>query len=286
VTAKENILAGMAHLLKEGALAKSECSFALLRTLEPMLDAGVVAEKRVGNGWRLVVQDAETLREFRQRSFPNTPLGGNHTSRAAGVARFRDSKTFSSDTPEILSVRAWSEHALLKDGEPAGAARASSEHGVFSFMFSDHYSLRGACALVENPAVFFQFERLHLPVGLVISAGRGRISRRLLDWLRTNDAPEFSLLHLPDYDPVGMLEFTRLRARLGARVRLHLPEDLEERFARYSNRAILEKHNNRAMLANLRQSKLPEVRHVVALIDTNNACLEQEALLFPSKPPV
>ncbi len=280
MTANENILAGMTRLLEEGSLAKSAVSIALLRKLEPLLDAGVVAKTRAGNGWRLMVLDAEALREFMQRNFPNTPLGREHASRTAGVARFRDSKTFVSDTPEILSVRAWVEQSLLKDGEPIGAARASSEHGLFSFVMDSHYSLHGACALVENPAVFSQFERLHLPVALVISSSCGHVSRRLLDWLKANDAPDFSLLHLPDYDPVGMFEFERLRACLGARVRLHVPDDLAERFARFSNRGILEKAGNQTRLATLRKSKLPEVRRVIVLIDRNNACLEQEALLF------
>jgi len=279
VTSKENILAGLTNLLHESGMARSSCGAALLQTIQPLLDAGVVAEERSGGGRRLAVRDKAALRRFVQRDFPNSAAGQDHTSRAAGVARFRDSKTFPSDTPEILSVRAWAEDALLKDGEPAGAARATFRHGVFSFLLNNHYLLRGPCALVENPAVFSQFERLRLPVGLVICSGRGSASGRLMDWLGANDAPDFSLLHLPDYDPVGMVEFTRLRARLGARVRLHLPEDLGERFARFSNRSLLDKTKNRAMLAGLRKTGLPEVRRVVSLIDSNNACLEQEALL-------
>jgi hypothetical protein len=284
VTGNETILARLANLLAAGALPKTACSAVLLQTLQPLIQAGVVVEERSGGGRRLAVRDAAALRQFMRRHFPNTPMGEDDTSRMAGVVRFRDSKTFASDTPEILSVRAWVEDALLKAGKPAGAAGASSEHGVFAFLLNDHYSLRGPCALVENPAVFTQFERLRLPVGLVILSGRGSASGRLLEWLGANDAPGFSLLHLPDYDPVGMDEFRRLRARLGDRVHLHVPDDLAERFARFSNRGILRKANNQALLANLRKSKLAEVARVVALIDSNNACLEQEALLLPAEP--
>jgi hypothetical protein len=109
------------------------------------------------------------------------------------------------------------------------------------------------------------------------------MSRNLIDWLGANATPDFSLIHLPDYDPVGMDEFTRLRARLGARVQLHFPDDLPERFSRFSNHGILKKPNNQALLANLRRTKLPEVRRIVSLIDSNNACLEQEALLLPAE---
>ena len=88
---------------------------------------------------------------------------------------------------------------------------------------------------MENPAVFTQFECFQLPVGLVIY-GHGRASNRLVDWLATMTSPDFQLLHLPDYDPVGLTEFERLRSRLGNRVRLHLPQDLDQQFARFSNR--------------------------------------------------
>lgn len=279
MTAKENILAGLTHLLQEGCLARSACSAGLLGAIRSLLDTGVVVEERSGAGRRLVVRNVEALRRFVDRYFPNMEIGHDHMSRTSGVARFRDSKTFPSDTPEIVHVRAWTDEALLKNGKPAGAARASSEHGVFSFVLSNRYSLRGICALVENPAVFAQFERLHLPAGLAIRYS-GRVSGRLQDWLRENSAADFSVVHLPDYDPVGMTEFTRLRARIGARLSLYSPDDLAELFVRFSTRGIIEKGNNRAMLASLRKSKLPEVRRIVDLIDRHNACLEQEALLL------
>ena len=87
------------------------------------------------------------------------------------------------------------------------------------------------------------------------------------------------LLHLPDYDPVGLSEFQRLHARLGKRVVLHLPADLETRFTKFSNRELLEKGNSQAMLVQLRRSDLSAIRRVIELMDRYNAGLEQEALL-------
>jgi hypothetical protein len=63
-------------------------------------------------------------------------------------------------------------------------------------------------------------------------------------------------------------------------VRLHLPHDLDQQFACFSNQALLKHANGQSMLANLRGSDSPEVRQVVALIDRQNAGLEQEALLL------
>ena len=132
----------------------------------------------------------------------------------SGVARFRDSKAIANNTPEIVVVRAWREDALLLNDQPTLAAAATAQHGIFSFLLNHgpDYSLRGDCALVENPAVFTAFERLGLPVGLVIY-GQGRASNRLLEWLAGITSPEFTLLHLPDYDPVGLSELTRRATR-------------------------------------------------------------------------
>ena len=161
-----------------------------------------------------------------------------------------------------------------------GAAAAAAAHGVFSFLLAQDcpYELHGACALVENPAVFMVAEQLNLDIGLMIY-GHGRISNRAMEWLSRSTTPGFSLLHLPDYDPAGLSEFQRLHAHLGERATLHLPADLEARFAQFSNRRLLKKGNSQAMLAQLRRSNLPAIRRVIALIDRYNAGLEQEALL-------
>src|SRR5437016_2471608 len=79
------------------------------------------------------------------------------------------------------------------------------------------YRLSGPCMLVENPAMFGAAERLNLGVDAVIY-GHGRISSRTLRWLVGTTDLSFSLLHLPDYDPVGLSEFQRLHSRLRQRI--------------------------------------------------------------------
>ena len=134
-----------------------------------------------------------------------------------------------------------------------------------------------------NPRGIRMFERLRLPVDAVIY-GQGRVSRRLLEWLSSQQTP-FSLLHLPDYDPVGLNEFQRLRKFLGEKAQLHIPADLSQQFSRYSNSAILAKPRSRVLLANLRNSAVPEVRRVLDFIQRHNAGLEQEALLLARAAP-
>jgi hypothetical protein len=268
-------------LLADGAIARTACSVSFLKLLQPLLKAEVLTEERASGGRRLVVRDPDTLRDFVRRQFPDAPTGEDAMSRTIGIARFRDSKALASDTPEIVLVRAWRDNALDQGGQVIDVVNATAQHGVFSFLLGPdcRYFLRGPCALVENPAVFACFERLGLDVGLVIH-GRGRASQRLIDWLSKQPAPDFSLLHLPDYDPVGMEEFERLHLHLRARVRLHIPPDLETRFTKFANRSLLDKERSRGILFRLRGSGSADVQQVVALIDRHNAGLEQEALLL------
>jgi hypothetical protein len=283
MTAPANVRASLVALLERGSLARSTCSGALLAKLEPLLASQVVVETRSGAGRRLVLRDPALLGEFIARHFPAVELPADAPRRVAGVAGFRDSKTYASDTPEWLVLRAWSDAVFACDGRPVPVGQATAQHGVFAFVLSSRkrYELWGPCALVENPAVLLAFESLRQrePLELVLYGG-GRSSRRVLAWLAGQPAPAFRLIHLPDYDPVGLSEFVRLRTALGARVSLYLPDDLDTRFARFGNAELLRRPASQALLPRLRANPCPEVRAVLELMDRHHAGLEQEALLL------
>ena len=281
MNAEENIRAQIMAMLEQGSLPRSTCSVSLLKALQPLLDSGAVVEERSGAGRRLTVRDASATQGFIAQRYPDAGIFEGASSRIVGVARFRDTKALAFNEATLVSVRAWRPNVLFRGVQAVDVAAATADHGIFSFLLSDHnsYALRGTCALVENPAVFNCIERLNLPVGLAIY-GHGRASNRLLDWLASNTEPSFTLLHLPDYDPVGLSEFERLHVRLGERVHLHLPADLPTRFERFSNRGLLAKPNSRALLPKLRRSRVPAIRQALELIEQHNAGLEQEALLL------
>jgi len=84
---------------------------------------------------------------------------------------------------------------------------------------------------------------------------------------------------LPDYDPVGLSEFWRIRNRLGSRVQIYLPQNLADLFQRFGNHELLQKRRSQRLLAELRNADVSEVQAVVKLIDLYNVGLEQEALI-------
>lgn len=269
-------------LQEQGFLPGSRFSQSFRECVQPLIDSEILVEERSGSGRRWVVRDTRALASFVTSLFPGTPVADDASARVTSVAQFRRSKALANDLPEIVTLRGWDSGAnLVIDGVPASTSECTRQHGVFSFVLSEstRYALRGPCALVENPAVFLQFERLALPVGLAVYA-RGICSDRLLSWFADQTTDGFRLLHLPDYDPIGLSQYVRLKDRLGDRVELYRPQSLPELFARFSDRGLLDNPVAIAALARLRVSPRPEVREIVALIDAHNAGLEQEALLF------
>jgi hypothetical protein len=278
----ENLFAQLTQLFELGSVPKSSCGRTFLEVVSPLLDGGVIVDERSVAGRRLVVRDAATFQAFIESRFPNSSVTIGTASRIEGLARFRNTKALSNDLPEIVCLRGWRDDVLKSRDEFVFVTQATQHHGLFSFLLRDPeaVSLHGSCALVENPAVFAVFEQLQLNVPLVIY-GHGRFSNRALDWLARQNDPAFKLLHLPDYDPVGLCEFERLRERLGARVQLHVPNELPALFPRYANPELLLSPASQALLARLRNSQTLEVQQIVALIDANNGGLEQEVLLIP-----
>src|SRR5205823_2053409 len=147
----------------------------------PLLDSTVLAWERSGTGRRLFVQNADALSSFILDRFPFTELEmeADISRRVASVGRFRNSKALRGDTPEIVTLRGWSNNALWRDGKPVALSEATRLHTLFSFALArdNGYELRAPCALVENPAVLLAFEkfRINLDIPVAIFAD-GRVS--------------------------------------------------------------------------------------------------------------
>src|SRR5207253_11340469 len=103
------------NLAESGSLPESQCGRAFLKLLVPLLDSGVVCWQRCGVGRRLVVNDADTLRDFDRQRFPNAALPSGAGSRVASVGRCRDTKALTHSEGDVISLRVWQNEALLKN---------------------------------------------------------------------------------------------------------------------------------------------------------------------------
>ncbi len=261
------------RLLETGALPCSQCGAGFIRCLRPLFDAGVVRREKSAAGQKLNVLNRVAYESWFLQHFPGTKISSDlNLSRIQGVAHFRDSKAVRSNLPVIVCVRSTQDGVLLKDGLPVETTRPTAAHGLFSFLLANPttYSLKGAWVLIENLAVFRLFEHLNLDVHLAIWTA-GISSNRFLDWLVSNIQHGQRIMHLPDYDPVGMVQFLRYQRRLGDAVSL---------FKNYSKRSLLLKPKSQRMLLRLRKAQHPDVQRVLALMDEHNGGLEHEALLI------
>jgi len=270
------------RLLQKGVLPYSACGRSLVIALKPLFDSQLIRREKAAGGQRLVVLNPPGFQRWFQQHFPDAPLEDNiNSSRVLAVAQFRDTKALPSNLPEIICIRSKQDGMLLRDGVSVETTSSTEGNGVFAFALTDQtpFTLRGGCLLIENPAVFHEFESLGLEFSLAIYTG-GRCSNRFLAWLASNVKAGLKILHLPDYDPLGLTEFLRLYDRIGEAVSLFTPNNLQTLFRSHSKSALLGDVKNQRMLMELRKSNHPSVQKVVAMMDVSNAGLEQEAILF------
>ena len=134
--------------------------------------------------------------------------------------------------------------------------------------------------LVENQALFDRLDWLPSPEPASVTYYSGQLANNLIEWLAEMPrAP--AIWFFPDYDGVGMLNFVRIRSRLGGAVRLWLMPQWQDRLARFGSATIWSdtQREFNAVLAKFTLLELePEVRQLIECMKTQGLGLEQEAI--------
>lgn len=263
-------------------MAESACSRALVRFVSPLISGSVLAWEKSGAGRRLTVRNPAPLAQFLSRQFPKSESQvRNLPPRAQGAARFRDTKRSRGTGEDIICVRGWCDGVLLQHGQPVPVVDATVHRGLLAFLLrpDSPYELRGRIATVENITVFTHFERLCIDVPLALYT-QGRLSKRILSWLRSQTAKGLEIVHVGDYDPVGLDEYRRLCNACDKSVSLYLLPNLAQLFRNYGNLSLLKRTRSQALLQRLRRVKDASLKTVLAHIDETNAGLEHEGLLI------
>jgi hypothetical protein len=271
----------LATLLDRSSLPSSSLSRADRKRLQSLFDAGIIDEVRSGAGRRLIVTNPKALQAFILSLYPSGLGGfkGDLPSRSKAVAECRDSKKAIGKRPAILLVRGFNDCAFYKDESKMSVAEWTKNAGVASICLDlmEGWRFHGTLGLVENLEIFCHIEIIAPFVDLAIYT-EGRIGANVLDWINSPGMIEARVVHFPDYDPVGMDEYLRIKRACPERTKLFLPADLEKLFSRYGKSQLL--HDSCAILARLRKRTESEVLYVVALMDRFGVGLEQEALLI------
>lgn len=274
--------AKLLHLLEHGRLPESQVPKRFLEWTNSLQATGVLRMERTARakGRQLVVADRSALERFKDREFPTTSADPTLGSRVASVAQYRDTKAIKNTAPEPLLMRVNAQSPLATGKTGCDPVDITREHGVFAALLNGSGQPRpmGRWVVIENPSVFHQHERLFGADSSAVLTN-GRISNKVLAWLGECTGPDVELIHAPDYDPAGMSDHRRLYEQVGSAVKLHLPDHIEDLFERYSNRGLLMKGRQQAMLRELATFEHGDVTRLCQLMRKYNAGLEQEALL-------
>lgn len=273
----------LARLLADGNVPASSLSDRVRAELAGLFDAGVLGEERRGGGRRIVVADHRALQDVCGRWFPSgveTLLGeaGAPRSRIEAVASRRDAKAAPRSATEPVLVRGFGDAVLTRGRERLAVGKWTSAAGFAALELDPvaPWGFAGEVVVVENLEPFRRLEEIAPDVGLAVYAA-GRLSARLLAWLAGEAMLGCRLRHWGDYDPVGVDEFLKLKARCGGRVEMVVPDGLDGLFERFGKAALL--RDSEAVLRRVRQATDPTARFVVGLMDRHGCGLEQEALL-------
>lgn len=269
------------RMLEDDRVPYSQVSTRSENKLRSLLDAGVVRKTRRGSGFVLEVIDAGMLRSFLQQKYPETDFPVDVSPRARSAGSLRNAKRAGRTDREPVLLRAF-RPTICQNGDVRFDLRGRTrETGATCLVLHEEesWSLSGRIAVVENLECFLHFEKMGVSVDAALYAS-GRLSGRVLQWLRSSAMAGCTFRHCGDYDPVGLDEYRRLRTAVGDRAQLHVPDDLRGLLGTYG-RSDLIAHSS-STLQRLRTADDPDVRRVAALLDETGRGLEQEALLLRS----
>jgi len=247
---------------------------------------GAAGHRRSGRGAVIYVSNAAAFERFVMSRFP-LGLDANPDDvedRASGVRLFADAKTARRGRYEGLFIRSTAPGATLVSDKgllPVSEHTALAGGAALRLGDANEWSFRGVVAVIENAEAFWQHERVLPDVDLAVFAC-GRLSERALTWLASDGMSGCRLVHWGDYDPVGCLEYLRLRGRCGDRTRMHLPASVRELLPRHGKRRLIVEQV--AELDSLRRMASDEsVAGLLGLFDAHHKGLEQEALLMDAQ---
>jgi hypothetical protein len=284
----DDVTPGVKRLLAEKTLPRSQVSARELKSMRSLFDGGVLSYERFGRGEVVRVVHEDAFLSWVRRNFPSFESNWSapdSATRARAVVLRRDSKAGGAGVEKsVLHLRAV--NAMVEvwlDDVTFPVAQLTRDHGLAACLIGadSRLKIEGRAALVENLECFIHAEVFLPDVSMVLNSA-GRVSDRLIECLRNSHFGAPPLLHAPDYDPVGLSDYIRLRASLGPRVELWIPPDLESRFATFGKRKLIsDKPRNRALLEQLGQNDMPceTSKRVFQLIKESGCGLEQECLL-------
>ena len=241
-------------------------------------DYGVFDYQRRGKTEWLIVKNHEILEIQISNKFPNG-LEFRQEGRLGGILSSRDSKKGGRASKVPVTMRLVSESSDRSMG--FAAQELTKKNGIVSVLTDySNNSLNGKIVIVENFDCFLHAERFVENSDVVIYAG-GKIDSRLLEWI-DNSKEITKIVHMGDYDPVGLAEFVRINTNCSQDCEFYIHADINiEIFKKYGKSSLVSDKRNSKTLEKLRESIIDDkgFMKIIDLITKTGLGLEQEYLL-------
>ncbi len=204
--------------------------------------------------------------------------------RAENLARLRGSKTGEHGHGQhYLLLKALDEAVGWQQANVAplhlNQLQAATGVAALAIQCEDHWRSEQPLWLVENQALFDDLRWLPETASGSLHYYAGQLDGRLLDWLASRSrAPQ--VLLCADCDGVGLLNYARLRERLGVSATFWLAENWKELLRRYGSAGLwrdTRKYYNEALARLQDLDPEPQVLQLCQAMAEQGLALEQEA---------
>lgn len=195
----------------------------------------------------------------------------SESSRYLGVKSLKDAKLSRKKYPTV--------QVFVKDSSKVIIDGKNAPEGIEEFSLSVlvdslcKWDVKGKVILIENQEPYLRSKSLFSEVSAIICYN-GRINDKISEWIYES---KMNVIICPDYDPVGLDEYWKLKCKIGDRLDIFLPKSISDDF-KYATSELLDKGKNREVLlrlANTESLDLPAQR-ILELIQKWNAGLMQE----------
>lgn len=277
--ALDALAARLEELLSVGSLPSSRLSTGMRVRLDTLFKIGALRMEKSGAGRRAKLVDRAAVDRWIGSQYPSGLDGTDEDlpPRAESVANFRDSKRGRRIDFCLTYMRGFRGTVLRRGDASMPLADLTRDFGVAGVVVepSRPWVVEGLLGIVENLELFLHVESVLPDLDAAVWAA-GRFDQRVLDWLAAQQ--NLSVLHIGDYDPVGLDEYLRVKRAFGDRADLHIPEDLRERSAKYGQSEILVR--SVAVYKRVRVEADDRVLRVLAALDQRCRGFEQEGLVI------
>lgn len=255
---------------------------------------GALVRKTQGSGASYQLTDATLAQSHLAalRPVAHSELDAALPARANNIARMRDSKGRShGHATGYLLLKAIGGDVVWQRGDGAlldvAAATALAGAAAIAIGVDDGWSTGQPIWLVENQALFDRPDWLPAGAGGSLVYYGGQLSNLLLDWLARRQRTT-GIVFFPDYDGVGLLNYSRLAAKACCPVEFWLMPGWAELLGKYGSNGVWNKTRRQfdTAMANLEKSGMPvPLNALCRALAAHGLGLEHEAVWLDKAAP-